>query len=254
VSSPRRIVVVAMLGALATLLLVASASAAATSPTHKPVKILHPPARVKVGRVELTRTTEGRPTLLVAVRYPIQAAGRAMRLVARFRAKPGTVPLAQAIARRLSAGPPRRPERRRTFTFVYEIDLKRPIRAALAKAWTEGATPTVTIEAQGGIDIDGDGKADIKSKGIPRRVLPLPDPLGQGARSTARAARAPGGSEPFCPSFPTIRIHPGNHTKIRLPPATDGCLGASPARPAPGPLTSAPARSPTPRRRPPARR
>jgi lysophospholipase L1-like esterase len=218
VSSPRRTVVIAVLGALAALLLVASASAAAASPpTHKPLKILRPPARVKVGRVELARTEKGRPTLLVAVRYPIQAAGRAMRLVARFRAKPGTVPLAQAIARRLSAGPPRRPERRRTFTFVYEIDLTRPISAALAKAWAEGATPTVTIEAQGGIDIDGDGKADIKSKGIPRRVLPLPDPLGQGARSTARAARAPGGSEPFCASFPTIRIHPGDRTKIRLP-------------------------------------
>ena len=79
---------------MAALLLVATASAAATPPTHKPAKIIRPPARVKVGRVELVHLANGRRALLVAVRYPIQAAGRAMRLGVRVQAKPGTVPLA----------------------------------------------------------------------------------------------------------------------------------------------------------------
>lgn len=214
---PWRIVVAALLGALALLVVATASATAATPPSHKPAKILRPPARVKVGRVELVHTGKDRRALLVAVRYPIQAAGRAMRLGVRVEAKPGTVPVAQVIARRLSAGPPRLPERRRAFTFVYEIDLKRPIGAALAKAWTAGSTPLVTVEAQGGIDIDGDGKADIKSKGIPRRVLRLSDPLGPGARDHSPAARAAAGTQPFCASFPTVRVHPGNHTKIALP-------------------------------------
>jgi lysophospholipase L1-like esterase len=209
--------VVALLGALALLGVAAGSAGAATPPTHKPVKVLHPPARVKVGRVELARTPTGDPALLVAVRYPIQAAGRVLRLGVHIQMKPGTVPLAQGVAHRLGAGPARKPERRRSFTFVHEIDLKARITAALQEAWAEGATPVVTVEAQGGIDIDGDGKADIKSKGIPRRVLPLPDPLGPGARGAAPVARADGGTKPFCASFPIVRVHPGDRTKIGLP-------------------------------------
>jgi lysophospholipase L1-like esterase len=216
VNLPRRIVVASLLGALA-LLLAAPAGAAPTPPTHKPAKILHPPARVKVGRAELVKTADGGPALLVAVRYPIQAAGRAMRLVARFATKPGTVPLAQAVTRRLSAGPPRRPERRRAFTFVHEVDLKSTIATALEEAWAEGAMPSVTVEAQGGIDIDGDGKADIRQKGIPRRTVSLRDPLRPGEKGASRAAAAAGGAKPFCASFPTVRVHPGNRTKIALP-------------------------------------
>jgi lysophospholipase L1-like esterase len=215
VNLPRRIVVV-LLGALALLVIAAgSASGAATPPTHKPVKVLHPPARVKVGRVELVRTPAGGPALLVAVRYPIQAAGRALRLGVRIQMKPGTVPLADGVTHRLSAGPPRKPERRRTFTFVHEIDLKPAVAAALQEAWAEGTAPLATVEAQDGIDIDGDGKADINPPGIPRRVLRLPAPR-QADEATSRAARAGSGTL-FCASFPTIRIHPGNHTRIALP-------------------------------------
>jgi lysophospholipase L1-like esterase len=218
VSLPRRIAATVLLGALALLVLAAgSAGAGAAPPTHKPVKILHPPARVKVGRVELTRTPAGAPALLVAVRYPIQAAGRALRLGVHIQTKPGTVPLAQVVAHRLGAGAPRSPERRRSFTFVHEIDLKPPIAAALAKAWAEGSTPIATVEAQSGIDIDGDGKSDIGQKGVPRRTVPLPDPLGPGARSSSPATRASSGTQPFCASFPIVRVHPGHRTMIALP-------------------------------------
>jgi hypothetical protein len=216
VSLPRKILVVAILGALALLLVpAASTVGAATPPPTKPLKTIQPPARVKVGRVELVRTTGGRLALLVAVRDPIQAAGRATHLVARITMKPGTVPLAAATADRLSAGPPRKPERRRAFTFVHQIDLNANVSAALAEAWDEGRAPSVTVEAEGGIDIDGDGKADIKSQGIPRAKLRLPSP----AMGTARAAgaRAGSGAEPFCASFPTVRLRPGKRAKVPLP-------------------------------------
>ncbi|MBN9491795.1 hypothetical protein J0H33_00400, partial [bacterium] len=108
------------------------------------------------------------------------------------------------------SGPPRAPERRRAFTFVHEIDLKPKIVAGLKKAWAEGRGPTVTVEAQGGIDIDGDGKADIKSKRIPRRIVPLP-------AGGSNAAHAGKGVQPFCASFPVVQVQPGGQTKIPLP-------------------------------------
>jgi lysophospholipase L1-like esterase len=210
VSSLRKIVVALLSSALALMLVAtATAAAAATPPTKKPVKIVRPPADTRVARVAIGRTPGGALALLIATRYPIQAAGRSQHLVARFRMKPGTVPVAQAGTDRLSAGPLRRPERRRTFTFVHELDLKPQIVRRLAEAWNEGTTPSVTVEVNGGIDIDGDGKADIKSKSIPRRIVSLPVP--------AFAARRGGGAGTFCASFPIVRLAPGEHTKIPLP-------------------------------------
>jgi lysophospholipase L1-like esterase len=213
VNLSRKIVATVLLGALALLVVAAGSAGAATPPTQKPVKILHPPARVKVGRVELARTSAGDPALLVAVHYPIQAAGRVLRLGVHIQTRPGTVPLAQVVAHRLSAGPARKPERRRSFTFVHEIDLKPRIAAALQEARAEGAAPLVTVEAQDGIDIDGDGKADINQKGVPPRAqLRLPSLEKQAARVATGS-----GTKPFCASFPAVQVAPGSNTKIALP-------------------------------------
>jgi lysophospholipase L1-like esterase len=208
VKSLRIAAVLALMGALA-LLLAAPAGAA----SHRVRKPLHPPAPVRVERVKEARTASGRRALLVAVRYPIQASGRRMRLVARVRTAPGTVPLAQASAHRLSSGAPRPGERRRAFTFVHEIDLKPTISRALAKAWHEGRAPLATVEAQGGIDIDGDGKADIRSPGIPRRVVHLAPPA-RGAASASNAGR------PLCATVPVIEVAPHGHATIPLPACT----------------------------------
>ncbi len=197
-----------LLGALFLLAFAASAGAAA----HKHRKPIAPPANVRIERVKLVDTAGGRPALLVAVRYPIQAAGRRLRLLARVRMAPGTVPLADNVAHRLSAGAPRRPERRRTFAFVHELDLKASIARGLAKAWDEGRAPTVTVEAQGSIDIDGDGKADIRSKGIPRRVVRLAPP--------AKGAASASASKPFCASVPVIEVSPHGRARIPLPACT----------------------------------
>ncbi|HXF32479.1 MAG TPA: SGNH/GDSL hydrolase family protein [Solirubrobacterales bacterium] len=214
-SLPRRIVVVALLGALA-LLLAASAGAGAaapTPPTHKPVKVIRPPARVKVGRVEPVETAAGRPALLVAVRYPIQAAGRGLRLGVRIQMSPGTVPLATVVAHRLSAGQLRRPETRRGFTFVHEIRLKPQVARALREAWAEGRAPLATVEAQSGIDIDADGKPEIRSKGVPRRIVRLAPPRAGGASASASASTG----EPFCSSVPLVQVAPRETVAIPLP-------------------------------------
>jgi hypothetical protein len=213
VISARKLLVV-LLSALA-LLLAAAATAGAAA--HKHRKPLHPPANVRVERVKLTHDAGGRPVLLVAVRYPIQAAGRRPGLVARIQMKPGTVPLAASTTDRLSAGALRLPERRRTFTFVHEIDLNSKIAARLAKAWHEGRAPLATVEADGGIDIDGDGKADIRSKSIPRRVVRLAPPR-EGAASAS--ASATGRREPFCASIPMAEVRPHGHLAIPLPTCT----------------------------------
>jgi hypothetical protein len=209
---PLRVTVVLVLLAALALTLAQTAGAAA----HKHRKPLHPPATVRVEKVELARTSSGRPALLVAVRYPIQAAGRRLRLGVRVQMEPGTVPLAQVLAHRLSAGPLRRPERRRTFTFVHEIDLKARIAGGLQKAWREGQVPTATVEAQSGIDIDGDGKADIRQIGIPRRVVRLAPPT----KGAASASTAPAAGDPFCASIPVIEVQPHGHATIPLPACT----------------------------------
>jgi lysophospholipase L1-like esterase len=208
--SSRTAAVFVLVAALA-ILLAATGSAGAAA--HKHRKPLHPPANVRVERVEVAHTAGGRPVLLVAVRYPIQAAGRRLRLVARIQLKPGTVPLADATAHRLSAGPLRLPERRRAFTFVHQVDLKSKIAAGLAKAWRAGRAPLATVEAQGGIDIDGDGKADIRSKSIPRRVVRLAPP----AKGTASASASSTAGKPFCASVPMIEVAPHGHATIPLP-------------------------------------
>jgi len=202
------------------LILAVMAPTAAGAATHKHRKPLHPPASARVEKVKLARTSSGRPALLVAVRYPIQAAGRRLRLGVRVQMKPGTVPLAQVLAHRLSAGPLRRPERRRTFTFVHEIDLKAKIAAGLSKAWREGHVPTATVEAQGDIDIDGDGKADIRSKSIPRRVIHLMPPAKGGASASASGAPGPSPGKRFCASVPIVEVAPHGHLTIPLPTCT----------------------------------
>jgi lysophospholipase L1-like esterase len=200
--------IVAFLAALALLMAAAGSAGAAT---HKHRKPLQPPADVRVERVKLVRTPGGRPALLVAVRYPIQAANRRMGMLVRVRMAPGTVPLADHISHRLSAGAPRPGERRRTFTFVHELDLRAKIVHGLRKAWREGHVPSATVEAQGSIDIDGDGKADIRSKSIPRRIVDLPPPTKAAAAASASGAKA------FCASVPVVEVAPHGRATIPLP-------------------------------------
>jgi lysophospholipase L1-like esterase len=194
------------------LLLAATATAGAAG--HKVRKPIPRPANVRVEKVKLARTASGGRALLVAVRYPIQAANRRLGLVARVRLAPGTVPLAAHVTHRLSSGAPRPGERRHTFTFVHQLDLKPKIARGIAEAWHEGHVPTATVEAQGGIDVDYDGKVDIRSKSVPRRIVHLAPPTKGAATASAASAK------PFCASVPVIEVAPYGHTTIPLPTCT----------------------------------
>jgi lysophospholipase L1-like esterase len=203
--------------ALAALLVLAAGAGAAPQKTKKPIA---PPAQVRIGRVELGQTPGGKPALLIAVRYPIQAADRPMRIGVRVAAEPGKVPLAETVTHRLATGELRRPERRHTFTFVHEIDLKPRIVKAIETAGAAGATPRLTVEAEGGIDIDGDGKPEIRSKTIPRRNLPLPEPLLPLSPASASRAGDAGGPGPFCADVPVVGVAPGGSAEAKLPACT----------------------------------
>lgn len=208
-NSPRPIVLLALLGALAALL---AATGTAGAAPHKRKKPIPPPAKVKIGRVELARTPSGRPALLVAVRYPIQAAGRPASVAFEIEGKPLAGPHGDVVFHRLSAGAPRRPERRRTFTFVHEFRLDPALMRSLSKPWGEGRRATVLVSTWAGIDIDDDGRVDIG----PNRVLERVVHLGRATGSASASAS----SEPFCASPPIVELAPRGHTKIALPACT----------------------------------
>jgi lysophospholipase L1-like esterase len=210
VNSPRRIVVVALLTLIALLL----AAGAAGGATKKPAKVVRPPAGVKVGRVSFAHTATGQPALLVAIRYPLAAAGRTMSASAKV-GVPGHWTYGGEVDERISAGLPRRADRRRTFTFVDQLTLPPAVGRRLAKVWGKGGTPRVSVFADGLIDVDGDGHPELESKASARRALPPLLPLT--AAPQAEAARAGGGPKPFCASLPVVEVAPGAKAEVPLP-------------------------------------
>ena len=222
-NSPRRLLALALLVLAGLLLLPANGSAA---PKTRPLKLIRPPARVQIGQVRLGRTPGGRLALLVGVHYPIQAAGRILRIGVHVRVPGRRVPLADTTSARLNAGAPRLPERRRKFTFVHEFDLNPRIVGAMEAAWRGVGRPIVTVEAQSGIDVNGDGKPDIRQPGVPRRVVTLHSP-------TPGAARR-GAGEPLCATFPVVSIAAGERTEVPLPACTAKVHWAVESQPAAG--------------------
>jgi lysophospholipase L1-like esterase len=214
-SSRKKIGVVALLGTLALLFALAAGAGAAT---HEPKKPIQPLAKPRIGRVTLGETPSGDLALLVAVRYPIQTADRVVRIAAHFTTEAGTAPLDEVVSQRLASGELRKPERRRTFTYVHEIDLKPRIARRLEAAWKEGGKPKVTVEGEDGVDIDGDGKNDFGWFVVPTKNLPLLKPLL--ALSPAVDSKATGAAKPFCASVPVADISPGAGTEIDLPACT----------------------------------
>jgi lysophospholipase L1-like esterase len=218
VTSPRKkIGTVAILGALALLVALTATAGAAT---HKHKKPIQPLAKPRIGRVALGETPSGDLALLVAVRYPIQAADRVMRIDAHFTTKAGTAPLAETVSQRLASGELRKPERRRTFTYVHEIDLKPRIARGLEAAWREGGRPKVTVEGEDGVDINGDGKNDFGWVVTPTKNLPLLKPLLPLSPATASRATGSADAKPFCASVPVAGVAPGAGAEINLPACT----------------------------------
>jgi hypothetical protein len=152
---------------------------------------------VRVGKVALTPAAHGRSTLLVPVSYPIAFAGRPIELVLRVFPRGETKPIVRVLHARASAGVPRVPERRRSFTFVHA--------ALLSKALTHdlGDGGRAVVKDTGSLDVNRDGVDELSLPASAARRL-TPAPLGK----------------PLCASVPQFRVRPGRRLAIKLPNCT----------------------------------
>jgi lysophospholipase L1-like esterase len=229
VNSRLKISVAVLLGALAVLLLVAG-SAGAAAKTRK-LKTIHPPTKVSVGRVALAQTSSGRDALLVAVRYPIQAAGRVMTTSVRLNVPEAVI--GEVIPTRVSAGDLRRPDRRRTFVFVHQVDLAPTVTRAIQAAAREGRAAKVQVSVDGRIDVDDDGVPELSSQATAHRRVRAPGPVARrrGAATFATGGKRAGASgaggrtrgasgAPLCGDIPTQVVAPKSETTIPLPACT----------------------------------
>jgi lysophospholipase L1-like esterase len=220
VNSPRsNLSLAVLLGALAILLLAAGPAAAAGKP-HK-LKTIQAPAKVRVGRVALARTPSGRDALLVAVRYPIQAVGREMGGSVQVTV-PGGPWWRGRIEARISDGAPRRPERRRKFVFVHEVDLPRVVAEAIEAAAGGGRATTVRVRIDGRIDVDDDGVPELSSHATAIRTLRPPHVVPARAAATGPGAGHAGaaGGGPLCGDIPAQIVAPKSEVTIPLPACT----------------------------------
>ena len=150
--------------------------------------------QVRIGQVRVGSAADGRPALLVPVRYPIELSGReVMTRVRLFERGKGAV-RTWVLHDRLSSGPRRRPEKRRRFTFVHQLDLDRGLHGDLR----------VRVQALALADINQDGLADLG--GLDVEVRPV---------------RKSAGPASLCSSIPRLRAIPGRRAWAPLPACTD---------------------------------
>jgi lysophospholipase L1-like esterase len=216
VKSRRRIALVLFL--VPTLLLALAASAgAAKHVTRK--KAIHALAKVRLEKVAFAHTPSGEPALLLALRYPIQMANRSVSYEAKIT---GGVGIRLGGGAAIASGPLRKPERRRSFTFVHEFDLTRGESRELEAAWREGRHLRVGVRPQGAIDIDGDGLADFTPGYVKPGAGALPSvPLSRAGASATASSASGSGAKPLCGSVPLLQVAPGSKTTVHLPACTD---------------------------------
>ena len=149
---------------------------------------------LEVGHATVAQRAGGPPSLLVPVTYPIQMVGHVARL--RLRLTDGGATVARRQLRvRLAAGPLRRPERRRRFTFVHSFVLGPRLSARLGRGLR------LQIRARAVVDANGDGKPELAGAD------------GSSQRLTAADAAPP----KRCSSIPRLRTRPGELVSVRLP-------------------------------------
>lgn len=174
--------------------ILALAAAAPASARPVPVK---PPAKTQIGRPALAASTDGLASILVPVRYPIQLAGRLVEIRVAFLDQSGATLENRILHERLNAGRVRRPDRRRGIVFVHRLSLDE----SLSRQVRMGAM--VQVVARGRLDLDEDGRAEL--------------------RSVDRATRAPSlgpRKKPLCSSLPHLRVRPGEPVSVPLPACT----------------------------------
>jgi lysophospholipase L1-like esterase len=178
---------------LATLLLTTFGLALAGPAAAKPAPV-KPLAEVSIGRPAVGVAPQGLAAILVPVRYPIQLAGRVVETRVALLGPGGKAVRFWVLHERLSPGRIRSPERRRGFAFVHRVGLD----AKLSRQLRGGAR--VRVVAGGRLDLDGDGRPEL--------------------RSSDRVARAPSlrhGRRTVCSSVPHLRVRPGQRVSLPLP-------------------------------------
>jgi lysophospholipase L1-like esterase len=153
--------------------------------------------KVEVGRVGLATPTDGRGSLLVPVRYPIQLVGQRLELRVSLR-RPGRGTIDSWISRtHANGGPLRAPERRRSFSFVHRIDLSRRTTRRIRHGLRP--RPIAVVNASAALDLNRDGQADLSAGDTERQPL-----------SSGYARR-------LCATVPQLRTRPGRTLTARLP-------------------------------------
>jgi lysophospholipase L1-like esterase len=164
------------------------------------------PASVEVGRVRMTAPVDGRASLLVPVRYPVQLLGQPVELrVTLSRPGRGGAIRGWRLRARASGGRLRRPERRDRFTFVHGIalgpELTRQLELGVGTGRHRGrARPLVQVDAGAVLDLNRDSVPELDSSVRELQTLPRGD-----------AGRQ------LCSSLPMVHTRPGKRVVLRLP-------------------------------------
>jgi lysophospholipase L1-like esterase len=154
-------------------------------------------AEIAVGKVVIGNFGNGPASILVPVRYPIEFGGRVAKTEVRLLTPYHRVKGRWTLRNRLNSGRIRRPDRRRSFTFVHSVRLsEKQVRQA-------GEEPLIRIAARGELDFDRDGKLEFRGGD---RKLQAPF---FGARP-----------QPLCSSIPHLRVKPGRSISVPLPVCT----------------------------------
>ena len=123
------------------------------------------------------------------------------------------------LSARVSAGDLRRPDRRRKFVFVHEVDLSRAVTESIEAAAGEGRAAKVRVSVDGRIDVDDDGIPELSSHATATRTLGAPRPASARAAGSGAAASSATGS-PLCGDIPAQVVAPRSETTIPLPACT----------------------------------
>lgn len=176
--------------------------------------------RVAFGATQLAAPLDGRPALLVEVRYPRHMKGHPGALEVRLLDRGKVVGSARSTPR-LSAGLAlETADRRRAFSFVHTVVL--PGRAA-ARMLHEGGRVTVALRAESRLDVDRDGRVETRSAASARRAVV---PAGAGARL-------------LCGSLPVVYPKTRQVTAVRTPRCSAPVRWSVAQKPARGAVRSA---------------
>ncbi|HEY6731109.1 MAG TPA: SGNH/GDSL hydrolase family protein [Solirubrobacterales bacterium] len=153
-----------------------------------------PPAKVQVGQPAIGSSVGNLASILVPIHYPIQAAGRIAETRVTLLGADHQPVHTWVLHERLNGGRTHLPERRRRFTFVHRIGLD----ASQSHQLRQGAS--VRVIGSGEVDVEGDGKAELRSRDL----------------VTSNPPTRPG-AKPLCSSVPHLRVGQGQRVSLPLP-------------------------------------